>query len=101
MPTMPIDVGSKGGWKLLEAELPEDFETLAKEHKTLEVQYGPAKITRARELLRLILLHAGTDLGLRQTVALMAESGGPSVSHVTLHKKMRLAAPLLRDLVAQ
>lgn len=98
---MPIDVASKSGWELLEAKLPEDFETLAKEHKTLEVQYGPAKITRARELLRLILLHAGTDLGLRQTVALMAESDGPSVSHVTLHKKMRLAAPLLRDLVAR
>ena len=73
---MPIDVASKSGWKLLEAELPEDFETLANEHRTLELQYGPAKITRARELPRLILLHAGTDLGLRQTVALMAESGG-------------------------
>ncbi len=60
---MSIDVASKNGWKLLEAELPEDFETLAKEHKTLEVQYGPAKITRARELLRLILLHADTDWG--------------------------------------
>lgn len=31
----------------------------------------------------------------------MAASGGPSVSHVTLHKKMRLSAPLLRALVAQ
>ena len=89
----PINVTSKTGWDLLEAELPKDFAALANEYKTLEVQYGPAKITNARDLLRLVLLHAGTDLGLRQTVALMAESGGPSVSHVTLHKKMRLAAP--------
>jgi hypothetical protein len=96
-----IDLASGEGWSAIEAELPEDFEALARRHKTLEVQYGDAKITSGRELLRLILLHAGTDLGLRQTVALMAESGGPSVSHVTLHKKMRLAAPFLRALVAR
>ena len=76
-----------------------DFEKLAKEHKVLEVQYGEAKITTGSALLRLILLHAGVGLGLRQTVALVAESGGPAVSHVTLHQKMRLAGPYLRALV--
>lgn len=101
MARTPIELTSKKGWETIEAELPEDFEALAKRHKTLEVQYGEAKLTSGRELLRLILLHAGTDLGLRQTVTLMAESGGPSVSHVTLHKKMRLAAPYLRALVAR
>ena len=97
----PIDVTSIKGWETIEAELAEDFEAMAKGHKTLEVQYGEAKITSGRELLRLILLHAGADLGLRQTVALMAASSGPRVSHVTLHKKMRLAGPLLRALVGQ
>lgn len=96
-----IDVTSIQGWQSIEAELPEDFDVLAKRHKVLEVQYGEAKITTARELLRLVLLHAGADLGLRQTVTLMAEGGGPEVSHVTLHKKMRLAAPFLRALVAE
>lgn len=96
-----IDVTSIQGWQAIEAELPEDFEALAQENKVLEVQYGQAKITTGRDLLRLILLHAGADLKLRQTVALMAESGGPDVSHVTLHKKMRLAAPYLRALVAR
>lgn len=97
-----IDVTSMRGWEAIEAELPEDFEALAKEHKVLEVQYGGAKIRTARDLLRLILLHAGADLPLRQTVATMAESeGGPDVSHVTLHKKMRLAAPYLRALVSR
>ena len=96
-----IDVTSIQGWQTIEAELPEDFEALAKENKMLEVQYGEAKITTARDLLRLILLHVGADLKLRQTVAVMAESGGPEVSHVTLHKKMRLAAPYLRALVAR
>ena len=101
MPYIPIDVTSNRGWELLESELPEDFEQLAREHKTLETQYGQANLKSARDLLRLILLHAGADLALRQAVALMAESGGPSVSHVTLHKKMRLAAPLLQALVAR
>ena len=101
MPNIPIDVTSARGWELLESELPEDLERLAREHKTLETQYGDAKLKSAGDLLRLILLHAGADLALRQTVALMAESGGPKVSHVTLHKKMRLAAPLLRSLVTR
>jgi hypothetical protein len=94
------DVTTNQGWQDIEAELPEDFEALAKEKKVLEVQYGKAKITSASELLRLVLLHAGADLPLRQTVSLMAEAGGPEVSHVTLHKKMRLAGPYLRELVA-
>lgn len=97
----PLDLTSTDGWRTIEAELPEDFEQLAKEHKVLEVQYGGAKITSASDLLRLILLHAGVDLGLRQTVALLAESGGPRVSHVTLHKKMRLSASYLRTLVGR
>jgi hypothetical protein len=97
----PIDLTSTDGWRTIEAELPDNFEELAKEHKVLEVQYGDAKITSASDLLRLVLLHAGVDLGLRQTVALVAESGGPSVSHVTLHKKMRLSAPYLRALVGR
>jgi hypothetical protein len=95
-----IDVTSTQGWQTIEAELPENFEELAKKNKVLEVQYGNAKITSASDLLRLILLHAGADLPLRQTVGIMAEAGGPEVSHVTLHKKMRLAAGFLRDLVA-
>lgn len=99
--TTTIDVTSRDGWQAIEAELPEDFEALAQEHKVLEVQYGPAKITTGQQLLRLILLHAGADLPLRQTVALMAESGGPAVSHVTLHKKMRLSTSYLRTLVGR
>src|SRR5687768_4896398 len=101
MGPISIDVTSNAGWQAIEAYLPADFEALAKECKVLEVQYGDAKLTSARDLLRLILLHAGADLGLRQTVAVMAEGGGPSVSHVTLHKKMRLAAPFLRALVTR
>ena len=94
------DAKTTQGWQTIEAELPENFEELARKNKVLEVQYGNAKITSGTDLLRLILLHAGADLPLRQTVSMMAEAGGPEVSHVTLHKKMRLASPFLRDLVA-
>jgi hypothetical protein len=97
----PIDVTSAAGWQTVEAYLPQDFEAIAKAEKVLEVQYGDAKIRSARDLLRLILLHAGADIGLRQTVALAAEGGLPEVSHVTLHRKMRLAAPFLRELVGR
>lgn len=95
------EVMSEAGWAAIEAELPQDYEQLAEQHKVLQVQYGEAKITTAQDLLRLILLHVGADLKLRQTVALVAHSGGPDVSHVTLHKKMRLAGGYLRALVAR
>lgn len=101
MAKTPIDVKSVKEWQTVVKFLPEDFETLAKEHKVLEVQYGDAKITSGNDLLRMILLHAGVGLGLRQTVAEIAEAGGPDVSHVTLHKKMRLSAPYLRALVGR
>jgi len=100
MATIDLELRTKSGWQTIEQYLPDNYEALAKQHKVLEVQHGEARITSACELLRLILLHAGADLGLRQTVSIVAESGGPQVSHVTLHKKMRLSGPYLRALVA-
>jgi hypothetical protein len=100
-PTTTIDLTSNAGWLTIMAHLPDDYEALAKEQKVLETQYGEAKITTADGLLRLVLLHAGANFPLRQTVATVAESGGPDVSHVTLHKKMRLAAPYLKVLLGR
>lgn len=101
MTTISVELNTQRGWRTIESYLPEDFEALAKEHKVLEVQYGEAKITSARELLQLILLHVGANLGLRQTASIVAESGGPQVSHVTIHKKMRLSGSYLRTLVGR
>lgn len=100
-PTTCNELRSDAGWQTMTAHLPEDFEALAHEHKVLETQYGDAKITTAADLLRMILLHAGDGLALRQTVAVIAEGGGPDVSHVTLHKKMRLSASYLAALVGR
>lgn len=86
-------------WDTIRHFLPENYAELANELKQLNLQYGNAKIRTADDLLRLVLLHVGADLPLRQTVALMAESGGPEVSHVRLHKKLLRAVPYLRRLV--
>ena len=86
-------------WQSLVAHFPRDYARLADEHKQLQTQYGNAKFTTADWLLRFILLHAGANLPLRQTVALMAEAGGPTVSAMRLHMKMRRATPYLQALV--
>jgi hypothetical protein len=87
-------------WKALLSFLPGNYRELAHEHKQLETKYGGARVTEADDLLRLILLHVGADMPLRQTVALVDESGGVSISPNSLHMRMRRAAPYLQALVA-
>jgi hypothetical protein len=72
---------------------------MAREHGLLNTQWPNARVTDAATLLRFILLHVGADLALRQTVATIAKSGGPKVSQVWLHQKMRRACPYLGALV--
>ncbi len=86
-------------WNALLSYLPADFRGLATEHKQLETQYGNAKVTTPDDLLRFIFLHVGANLPLRQTVALAEEGGGPRLSPMRLHMKMRKAAPYLHALV--
>lgn len=86
-------------WDTLVSLLPANWEQLAEDHKQLLVKHGNAKITNAGDLLRLILVHAAADLPLRQTVALVAEAGGPSISPMRLHKKMIRAGGYLHALV--
>ncbi|CAN5757893.1 IS4-like element IS421 family transposase [soil metagenome] len=92
-----IDVLS--GWETLAKYLPPNYAALASDHRQVETKFGNAKIRDADTLLRFILLHVGADLPLRQTVAVMAEAGGPELSPMRLHKKMVRAAPYLRSLV--
>lgn len=87
------------GWESLAQFLPADYEALAAEHEQVETKFGNAKIRDAATLLRFILLHVGADLPLRQTVAVIAEAGGPELSPMRLHKKMARAAPYLQALV--
>jgi hypothetical protein len=86
-------------WKTLLSYLPEDYAALAEQHHLLNRQWKNGKIADAATLLRFILLHVGADLPLRQTVATIAKNGGPHVSQVWLHQKMRRARPYLAVLV--
>lgn len=97
MTTQQLDVTRN--WESIRRHLPHEYAEKAHELKQLQLQYGNAKIRTADDLLRLILLHAGADLPLRQTVAVMAAAGGPVVSHVRLHKKLSQSVPYLRWLV--
>jgi hypothetical protein len=96
---MALSLTNDEDWKTLLCCLPSDYEALARKYKQVQTQYGNAKICDGNTLLRFIFLHAGADLPLRQTVAVMAEAGGPSLSPMRLHKKMARAAPYLRALV--
>jgi len=86
-------------WKTILSLLPANWEQLADQHRQLEVKHGNAKITNAGDLLRLILVHAAADLPLRQTVAVVAQAGGPTLSPMRLHKKMIRAGSYLHALV--
>lgn len=97
---MGTKVDVQRDWATIRQFLPADYEKLAIEHKAIKLQYKDARIRTADDLLRMIFLHVGADLPLRQTVALVAESGGPDVSPYCLHMRMRRAAPFLQALVA-
>lgn len=90
-----------GRWQTIASFLPSEYEALAAEHKQVETKYGNAKIRDAGTLLRFILLHVGAEIPLRQTVALMAEAGLPTLSPMRLHKKLGRSVPYLRDLVSR
>jgi hypothetical protein len=92
---------AQDGWKALLSMLPSDFEAMAVEHGLLKTQWANIKVSSAAELLRFIFLHVGADLPLRQTVAVIAESGGPNLSAVWLHHRMRKARKYLAALVAR
>lgn len=96
-----LDATSEPSWKNLISRLPADFEEIAVRLKAVNRQWANSQIKSAEDLLRLCFVHVGCDLPLRQTVALMAESGGPAVSHVVLHKRMGAAGPFLAELVAR
>jgi hypothetical protein len=87
-------------WDAIRRHLPEDYRELAVKHGAIRTQYDDARITNADDLLRLVFVHVGANMPLRQTVALFAESCGPTVSPNCLHKRMRKAAPYLQALVA-
>lgn len=87
------------GWDGLFPFLPEDFRELAHLHKQVQTQFGNAKITTPEDLLRFVFSYVQLNKPLRQTVAAIEKAGGPRLSAMRLHMKMRQAAPYLHALV--
>lgn len=88
-------------WDTLLDCLPSDYEVLADEHKQINRQWPNAKVQDAKTLLRFVFAHVGADLPLRQTVVAVGEAGGPKLSAVRLHLRMRRAHPYLAALVSR
>lgn len=99
--TTTLSLTDDRDWLTLLEHLPEDYAELAVAHKQLQTQFGNAEITTADWLLRFVLLHVGADLPLLETVKQIAEAGGPRLSAMRLHMKMRRAAPYLHALIEQ
>jgi len=85
-------------WEALTNLLPEGWEGKAAELGALK---RAGKIRRAAELLRLLLLHVGQGLSLRQAVTRAAEWGLPPISDVALLKRMRVSGAWVHWLCEQ
>jgi hypothetical protein len=96
----PIELG--GDWPMIEAQLPENWRELAKQHGVergeLPAQLG-AKIHDVGILLRLVLFHVGTNTSLKTTTAMAAAAGLIDLSAVALHKWMRKMGAFLAALL--
>lgn len=79
--------------------LPDDYAALADEHDVLRVQHGNAKIKTARDLLWLFFVHAGLNLPLRQTSAIVRAANGPTISPMRIHKKLIRSVSYLEALM--
>ncbi len=80
-------------WSLLAKFLPKGWREAARTEGALKRARG---IKDAETLLRLILLHAGAGLSLRQATARAKVAGLASISDVALLKRLRSSEPWLR-----
>ena len=79
-------------WRVVEGLLPEGWEAQAREKGALR---RARKVGSAGEYLRLLLLHAGAKLSLRQTVVRAAQWGLARMSDMALFKRLRASAEWL------
>jgi hypothetical protein len=79
--------------------LPPDWRERARRHGILG-GHPDTKLDDPDDVMQCVLLHVGCGIPLRQTVRVIAEAGGPKVSHVSLHRKMKRVGPFLQELVS-
>jgi hypothetical protein len=95
---MSTSLTNRPDLEALLAVLPTDWRERAQRHR-LVIEHPDTRLADAETVMRFVMLHVGCDIPLRQTVRWIAEAGGPEVSHVSLHRKMRRIGPLLQELV--
>lgn len=90
--------GARDEWGVIESLLPPGWSERAREEKAFRrVRYTQTP----GEVLRLILFHAVSGRGLRETVAQARAAGLASMSAVGLFKRQRTAGPWLRWIAEQ
>ena len=83
-------------WGVVASLLPEGWGDLARPMGAMRRARG--EIRSAEVLLRLLLMHVGTGLSLKQTVVRARVQGLAGVTDVALLKRLRSAGPWLREL---
>ena len=83
-------------WRILAGLLPSDWRALAGHTKAIQRARGPLKDPET--LLRLLLLHVGGGLSLKQSVARAQVQGIATASSVALLKRLRSSERWLREL---
>jgi hypothetical protein len=83
-------------WHVLAGLLPVNWRTLARQTKAIQRARGPLKDPET--LLRLLLLHVGGGLSLKQSVARAQAQGLATASGVALLKRLRGSERWLREL---
>jgi hypothetical protein len=86
-------------WDLIRSFLPADLDRIALEYRAIRPQYADTKIKTGEDLVRLLLVHAGVGIPLRQAVEVFKQGTGIDVSHKTLHQRLRRSGAFLHELV--
>lgn len=92
---------AQSDWAMVEAQLPTDWREVADEMGLLDAQPSQlkTKVRDIRDVLRLVLHHAGAGVSLRATTARAAAIGVLVLSAVALHKWMKKLGPYLAALL--
>lgn len=98
---MKVKEKAESDWEMVEAQLPADWREVADEMGLVQAQPSQlnAKVRDIREILRLVLHHAGAGASLRATTARAAATGVLVLSAVALHKWMKKLGPYLAALL--
>jgi hypothetical protein len=98
---MKVKEKAESDWEMVEAQLPADWREVADEMGLVQAQPSQlnAKVRDIRDVLRLVLHHAGAGASLRATTARAAATGVLVLSAVALHKWMKKLGPYLAALL--